>query len=148
RAPKHDILPRPFEIIVHDLEGTGPVVAEDRLRLDAHEVRLRNVGVDDRGARAVEQDGPLDVARGLAMHIAAVDDEMMRDLGRGGLTATQRHDVVTRGHAWSDCELDTDKPEVVGSIRGSNCGSPVWAHDFGQEARVGGSDPSAGDWQV
>src|SRR5260370_34419809 len=55
---EHDVLPRRLEMVVHDLERSRAVVAQDGLRVEPGHVDLRDVGADDRALCAVQQNAP------------------------------------------------------------------------------------------
>ena len=68
---------------------------------------LGDVEVDDGGRGAVERDAAAGGVRRVAVDVAAVDDQIVRDLGERGLAAVEVDDGVDPGaHFVADFESD------------------------------------------
>src|SRR6059036_2839950 len=80
-APPNITFPRGFEVIVDDLEGARPVPAPDRLRVLAVGVTRAQIGVDHGAGGAVEPHTATHIARGIAVNVGAVEDQVVRYLG-------------------------------------------------------------------
>jgi hypothetical protein len=75
-SPEHEVLSRPFEVVVDDLVGTGAVPTRDRLRVRSHFVEIGKVAVHHGHPGPVHGKAAPDAAGGSAMHIAAVEDDV------------------------------------------------------------------------
>src|SRR5438034_1227295 len=74
--------PVPFKMVVGDLEGAGPVLRADRLRVGPGFLKIEEPGIDHRRILGVEGDPPPGPLARVAVQIAAVDDEMVRQTAR------------------------------------------------------------------
>src|SRR2546423_1446864 len=103
-------------MIVLDLQRSRAVVAQHRLRVAVVAVTFREPRVDHRGAGAVEHHASLEVELRFAVHVAAIDDEMMREaLGSVLLLTalTEADDHVHRRRSWSGSDLQTGEAVVM-----------------------------------
>ena len=147
RAAEQDVLAGALQIVVHDLERSGTVPAGDRLAVGADLVVIGQIRIHDRRAGAVHQDPPADVTGGRAVDVAAVEDDVGRNLRERGVAARclQRHQPVVGGARRRPRrrDLDADEPEVVGAGRRADRGCGVGADDLRHEARLTRAHPRA-----
>ncbi len=128
RAAEHDVLARPLQMVVDDLEGTGPVPAHDGLGVGADLLEVGQVGIDDRQGHAVQRDAPPAAPSGIAVDVAALHDDVVRQhlLARHA-SGAELHQVVNEG-AGHRPHLDADEPEVMGPRRGHDRATRPGAH--------------------
>ena len=118
RAAEHEILAGRFEVVVLDQERTRPVPSGDRLGVLAGGLHVGDVRPGDGGRRAVERDAALLAARGIAVDVAAIDDQIVGHAIEAGLregAVAERQDVSGAGLVRSEFE-EHDRP--VMSARG------------------------------
>src|SRR6266513_6322576 len=148
---EHDILAGSFQIIVDDLERPGAVGDEDGLGVGPDLVKVREVRIDHGGANGVHENAAPDVARGRAVNVASVEDDV-----RGQLRHRRRRiaeevvaklDDVGVGGACrgpGGCDLDADEAVMVGAQFGGDRRGSIRAHNSRHEPGVRCVDARAG----
>ncbi len=94
---------------------------------------LCDVGVDDRGGSTVQEHSPEEVAGGVTVDIAAVEDQVRGGVDQSGLCAAERNDLAERRHALGDCELETDQPVAARAGRRLDDGHHVGRDQLRQD---------------
>ena len=147
-APKHHILPGSLEIVVHDLEGTGAVPAKNRLPFHPHLVKVRQIRIDDGGARAVDGEPAPDVAGRRAMQIAPVKDQICGHLAQRGLPALRLEpDQIVQsggGRRLGAGNFDPHESVVMRRRIGRDGCGRIGCDDLGHETRRGRRHTGAG----
>src|SRR5262245_4188004 len=144
RGPaKHTVLARALQVVVDDLERPRPVPTADGLRVGADLVDVGDVRIDYRRAGGIDHYAPPDIAGGVSVNIAAVEDQVVRRLSQRSLIAAERDDVTvvrSRRHA----EFDSDEPVVMsGPVRIQHRFS-IRSNQFGHKRAIGRSDARSG----
>src|ERR1051326_1749892 len=117
RAAEEDALRRRLDVVVDDLERAGAGPAADGLALVALAFEVCEVAVEDAYGAAVGGDAAALAFRRVAVKVAAVELDVVRQFfGRVLLAASEQDDVAfaVRGRA----ELDADEAVVVRARRG------------------------------
>ena len=119
-ASEQKILGRPLQVVVDELGGAGTVPHRDGLRVAAFRVEVGEVGVDDRGGRAVGGETPHHVAGRGAMNVTAVERDVVGQLverrrrNANGIVPEQNEvRVVAEPAGPGGSDLDADEPVVV-----------------------------------
>ena len=111
---EHDVLPARLQVVVHDLEGPRAVRAHDRLGIPIRELEVRQVRVDHGCGRRVHENAA-DASPGrVAVDVAPVEDDVVRDRRRVRLARAQLDQAVEADHRAGDgSDLDPDEAEVM-----------------------------------
>ena len=143
-AAEHQVFAGRFEIVVGDGVGTGTVPAADRLRVLADRLDLVNVGAGDHRRRAVQRDAAFLPLVGIAVHVQAIDRQVVRDLRRRALRPgpISQHDDVA-GAVDVGQDLEQHQPPVVRAGRGGNRGRSISRPDPGEQRIVRRRHPLA-----
>ena len=75
-SPEHNVLARRFQIVVDYLERAWPVPSTDCLRVEAHTMNRRYMGVDDCRRSAVERDAAAHITGRIAVNVTSIDDQV------------------------------------------------------------------------
>src|SRR5262245_22006450 len=86
---EHNVLPRAFQVVVDDFERPRPVPTADGLRVGADLVDVGDVRIDYRRAGGIDHYAAPDITAGVAVNIAAVDDQVVRRLRQRSLIAAE-----------------------------------------------------------
>src|ERR1700733_8775946 len=78
--PKHDVLSRRLQLVVHDLEGPRTIPTRDSLRILAHNVDVGNIRINKRKGRSVEHNPVLHIPFRRTVNIAAINRDVVRKL--------------------------------------------------------------------
>jgi hypothetical protein len=113
-AAEHHVLARGLEVVVGDAERSGAVPPGHGLRIGADLLEVGDVGIDHGHVAAVEGDATAAALVGIAVHVAAVDDDVMRLRVDGALVAAEAHDLLQE-HAARRRDLESDEAVVMGA---------------------------------
>ena len=116
-ATEHDVLAGSFQMVVDDLEGTGPVPAHDGLGVGAGLLEIGQVGIDDREGLAVQRDAPPAASDRIAVQVAAIDDDVVRQHRVAGLLPRPELHQAVDESAGLRSDLDADEPEMMSARR-------------------------------
>ena len=140
---EHDVFGGTLEDIVQDLEGARAVVAQDRLRVTPRRVYLGDMRVDDCGGGTVQQDAASSREVVVPMDVAAVEDQVVRRVGVGGLVAAECDDRVDVLDARGRGELHADEAIVMGTGLREESWIAVGTHEFGHQGGQGRGNATA-----
>src|SRR5262245_30618578 len=134
RGPaKHNVIARALQVVVDDLARPRPVPTADGVRVGADLVDVGDVRINYRRAGGIDQDAAPDIAAGVAVNKAAVDDQVVRRLSQRSLIAAERDNVEDDVNVRSHAEFDSDEPVVVRSVDGPQRRFGIGADDLGHQ---------------
>ena len=144
-AAEHEVFARSFEVVVDDLEGAGPVPADDRLGISRLVVRVRDVGVDNGRGSAVQGEAPRQRDSPAAVDVHAVQDDVVRHLAECRLCrpVAEPDETAVAGDAGPDGDLEPDQTVVVGAGQGRDRRGRVRADHLREDRGVGRGDTCA-----
>ena len=121
------------------MKGPGPFQPAIACVSCADGLDVGDVGVSDRGRRAVQRDATLLSQRGIAVDVAAIDDQIVRHLASSfcaGAAVAEPDDVAgaVRGRA----ELEELQPPVMGAGRRAERGSLFGDFSFASRSACAG----------
>ena len=141
-ATKQDVFGGALQIVVGDGERPGAVPAGDRLRVLADALAVRDVGAADCGGGAVQRHAPLLARVRVTVDVAAVDDDIVRDLRQdllAGRPATEGYQVaVVAADDFQQHEAPVVRPRC-----GLDHGSRVRRRQLRHQPAVARKDPRA-----
>ena len=108
-AAEHHVLARRLQVVVDDPERPRPVPAGDRLGVRADLLEVGEMRVDDRDIPRIQRDAPAGALRLVAMEIAALEGDVVRQgLDRGRPTA-ELDQVVTETPSFGAISIPTNR---------------------------------------
>ena len=111
-AAEHHVLARRLEVVVHDAERPRPVPARDRLRVGADLLEVGEVASrPSTTSRAFERDAPPRAAVAVAVDVAALEDQVVRQAAR----ATWRRRRARPGSSGRRRPAARSRPRRTGS---------------------------------
>jgi hypothetical protein len=99
-AAEHNVLAGPLQVVIDDPIGTGTVPTPDRLAILTVQLDICDVTLDDSGVGAVQGDAPLQSALRRAVDVAAIQEQVVGNLGEGvlfGRAVAQSDEVADDG---------------------------------------------------
>ena len=142
-AAKHHVLARALKIIVDDLEGSRAIPAADGLRVKSLDVRVAQIGVDDRGVGAVQGRAAEAILLRVAVNVHAIQDQVMGGNRESVLVRTPVAQVDQgRGvlHTRQHGDFQTDQAVVAGTEFCADCPFALGIDDLGHRMGVLGAD--------
>src|SRR5438034_2389331 len=136
-AAEHDVFAGGLEVVVHDLEWAGAVPAHDGLGVEVLILEVGEGGIDDGEGFAVERYPSAAGLTGVAVDVAAVDDDVVREQSLARFAPGPELDEAVGEGTGERFDLEADEPEMMRARgRADRAAHVPFHHDLGHDGGV------------